>query len=434
MKKRGMQTLSFHALIFISLCLCAFFSGCKASVPGDSTSNPSSLSTNDNQLPVITICVDMMAASDNNIRETLSTLPGYKTEYDAQIELIPTEDEKRNSALGRIRTELLSGKGPDIFFFDCYPPGLHDEDSWGRLFPFVEKLMENRTFLPLDDLIDNPKYMVWDELLPCVMNAGKNEEGQLVLPLGYTFSAHLYSMEHEQLLPSQNLSWDNMRTSDNPLLFDAAGGRFSDIIGNLADYPNDTLCFTEEDLLSKSLEMMDFVQSSSNKNEGLAIDSTYIYFNGHYISATGITLDDDSPGYLMVPGYNCSGGLTVNIASVAAVNRNTEHADIAISMLDYLLSKESQQKSPLFTECVQGMPVCTKLGDKNNPLQGGWYMNNANFQAYNSLLEKIDTVKFFSPLDNEMMEIVKAMPCSEDELKKVVHKQFMTMQMMLAES
>ncbi len=61
-------------------------------------------------------------------------------------------------------------------------------------------------------------------------------------------------------------------------------------------------------------------------------------------------------------------------------------------------------------------------------------MNNANFQAYNSLLEKIDTVKFFSPLDNEMMEIVKAMPCSEDELKKVVHKQFMTMQMMLAES
>lgn len=434
MKKRGTQVLSFHILILFSLCLCAVFAGCNASVPNDPTSSPSSLSSNDNQLPVITFCVDMMAATDDNIHETIGALPGYKTAYDAQIELIPTEQEKRNSVIGRIRTELLSGKGPDIFLFDCYPPGLYDEDSWEILFPFVEQLMENRVFLPLDDLINNPKNKMWDELLPCVMDAGKNEEGQMVLPLGYTFSAHLYAMEHEQLLPSQNLSWDDMRTSDNPLLFDAAGGRFSDIIGNLANYPKDTLCFTEEELLSRSMEMMNFGQRNSDKDNDIDIDSTYIYFNGHFLSATGITLDDDSPSYLMVPGYNCTGGLTVNIASVAAVNRNTEYADIAISILDYLLSKDSQQKSPLFTECVQGMPVCTELGDKNNPLQGGWYMNDANFQAYNSLLEKIDTVKFFSPLDNEMMEIVKAMPCSEDEFKKVVHKHFMTMQMMLAES
>jgi len=376
----------------------------------------------------------MMAATDNNIRKTLGELPGYKTEYDAQIELIPTEGEKRNSALDRIRTELLSGKGPDIFLFDCYPPGLYDEDSWERLFPFVEQVMENRIFLPLDDLIDNPKYMVWDELLPCVMDAGKNEEGQLVLPLGYTFSAHLYSMENEQLLPSQDLSWEDMRTSDNPLLFDAAGGRFSDIIGNLADYTNDTLSFTEEELLSRSLEMMDFVQRSSNKDESLEIDSTYIYFNGHNLSTTGLMLDDDSPNYLMVPGYNSSGGLTVNISSVAAANRNTEHADIVISILDYILSKESQLESPLFTECVQGMPVCVELGNKSNPLHGGWYMNDGNFQAYHDLLAKINIVKFFSPLDMEMVEIVSAMPCSEAELTKTVHEHYMTMQMMLAES
>ena len=62
-------------------------------------------------------------------------------------------------------------------------------------------------------------------------------------------------------------------------------------------------------------------------------------------------------------------------------------------------------------------------------------MSAANFQAYCELREQISVVKFNTPLDHCMIEVVRnCAPGQEDQLPSLVHEQYMKMNMMLAES
>ena len=49
--------------------------------------------------------------------------------------------------------------------------------------------MKNHLSLPLDNYIENAKYMGWDKFLPVVMDAGRNDEGQQIIPLCCFFEA-----------------------------------------------------------------------------------------------------------------------------------------------------------------------------------------------------------------------------------------------------
>lgn len=72
------------------------------------------------------ICVDMAyaAGADNVVTDRAM----YDLEYmlrdwdgieDFEFEYIPMEGPERETALDRIRTELMSGGGPDVFMVNC---------------------------------------------------------------------------------------------------------------------------------------------------------------------------------------------------------------------------------------------------------------------------------------------------------------------------
>ena len=110
----------------------------------------------------LNVCVDLRRVGGTAVSDMLLSVPGSGKEFTLLMETIPAEGSERENSMQRVRTEILAGKGPDIFLCDAAQL-LYDD---GVLFPFPRQVMENRIFLPMDDYIGKAQYMEWDKLLP----------------------------------------------------------------------------------------------------------------------------------------------------------------------------------------------------------------------------------------------------------------------------
>ena len=75
---------------------------------------------------------------------------------DVELEWLPSRDQEseRKAALTRLRTEIMAGKGPDVFLMD-FENGSGESLS---LFLQPETSMRLGLFYPLDELMENAEY------------------------------------------------------------------------------------------------------------------------------------------------------------------------------------------------------------------------------------------------------------------------------------
>lgn len=428
--------------LFLSLLLfCAVFTGCSgqpqaSSVPESSpaSESPSSLSATPEpaQLPVLSLCVDVAGAESRDVRSFLERVPGFERDFRVEYDLLSNDPAERENQLTRVRTEIMAGKGPDVFI--SYIPPV--EIPGGALFHYPEKAMLNRVFLPLDDYIAKAQYMNMDKLLPAVMEAGKSEEGQMLLPLSFNLVTYLIDPAQNPLPPEFPTSWEEMAESENPLLVYAAGGQlYTWLLGQLADFKTEELNYTEEELLDVAKKVI-AVQEKISSDGFLSQVNTDAIAVGYGDGIVYHKLDDSAPVYTAIPPYNLQGGLTASVTAFAAINRNTQNPDTAFLLLDVLLSKQTQQNANLYAS-MDGMPTHMDLGqsgDKARSLDGFWYMNEGNYQNYLEMRDKINVAKFRTPLD-DCLDRIQFRSVQEDApIEKIVHEEYTTMQMMLAES
>ena len=108
-----------------------------------------------------------------------------------EFDSIPNEGSARKIAIERIRTEIMAGEGPDVFIVAG--------SNW--LFPIPEKAMQEGVFLTLDEYIENAELGDWDNLTQPVLEAGRTEEGQQLVPMMYTLPVTIYSKESMPEMP-----------------------------------------------------------------------------------------------------------------------------------------------------------------------------------------------------------------------------------------
>lgn len=158
------------------------------------------------EMPLVTILIDQgVSVETSNFRKFLETVPGNDQEFHVEIDVLPPDigDGQRDQRMQRVRTEVMAGKGPDIFICDGYNTIITDfrevggEMGNGSLFGFPTQAMKNRLFLPLDSYMENAQFMEFDQMNPMVMAAGRNEEGQQLLPMTFDYWAaglHSFSL------------------------------------------------------------------------------------------------------------------------------------------------------------------------------------------------------------------------------------------------
>ena len=386
----------------------------------------------------------------------LARLNGHLEDF--EVEYIPGAGQERITALSRLRTEVMAGEGPDVFICACSDPAAGSPDV---LFPFPEKAALNGLFLPLDEYIKQAKFMEWDQLTPEVMAAGHTDEGQMILPLTYTFHTTIFDQADLNDDYTGPLTWEQAVASDDPVWKAACDENwqlyFGEMFGQLADFQQEKLAFSEDDLLEAVLAAGKLRMEAAETNREAAITSetfgaprhTSVRFGqpnqDHTIRLTygsgattdpAVDLQSSEQQARMIPLYNREGGVTAIVTAFAAVSRTTKRPGDAFAVVDSLLSKAGF-RSALYQN-LTGVPVHEELGQALDRYVNAvpiWYMGRGNFEEYNRIRRQINAARFEGPLDEQLWSLSSLLYSDDfEQTRKKVAEAYSDMVMILAES
>lgn len=383
------------------------------------------------------ICVDLQDFGTSNVGrlhtamyDFWSTLKNTGKLEDVVIEYIPsprgmsgdTQDvSARAAAIDRIRAEIMAGEGPDVFlmtYMVYHGPMGCEYDETDILFKYPEKAMANGVFLPLDEYIENnTQFAEWDKFTKPVMDAGRNEEGQQIIPLTYTFPLLCYPKSEWEHTPDKSLTWNDLLSDPELSVYGKDLANCSEsfvdfytkeeldgilwhmryILGKYADYESEELLFTEEELLQRVNEIL----LLDRKDRYTEVEGACERFAGIRLAQREI----DKPTTFL-PLYSDDGGIVASIENFAAVNRNTDRPEDAFTVIDLLMSKHLQQSSAIYTDLLynkDSIPMHEELFQESAPLAtSNYFMTEENFEAFCTVREQLTGANF----EAEWMEML----------------------------
>lgn len=385
--------------------------------------------------------------------ELLSRI-SMEDDVNIEVEYLSGDSLERQSQMVSLQTEIMAGKGPDVYIVACTSPDVAAtvfEGDFKYLFPFPQSSMRKGQFLSLDEWISQSSAPEWDQLTAAIINAGKTEEGQMIVPLTFDFEMTLFNEADIDFSDSLPVTWDDAVSSGNLGLMSSCvynDCKFGDVLGSLADYSTEQLSFTEEQLLKATKQASDMLDKELKGEFDEAPEHLSCLFSRHnarlFTSHIGeetvFNLTRDEPEIAMVPLYNVNGGVTANITSFVAIDANTDMPEEAFAVVEALISDRVQQS--YFFSCVDGVPVnentltnTTKISvypDDPDP----WFLSESNYREYSKVRSQINEVKFYTPLDITLTEMFNSLSGkeSEKELAELISQTYQTMKMELAES
>lgn len=371
--------------------------------------------------------------------------------------LLETDLAIRSTAIDRLRVEIMSGGGPDLFLMTYlsthYGVDGLDVDTIDALFKYPEEAMENGLFLPLDDYMENhTEYAEWDKFTAGVMAAGRNEEGQQIIPMSYSIPLVIVPKTEMDFTPTRLYTYHDLLTAPelSPYGSDMAncnhndkeageytepsyfGSYLAQTLGALADYQTEELLFTEEELLQRVLEI-------------LALDPidqyTELDWAEEWFASLHLSKERYTEPMTMIPLYSDDGGVTATINTYAAINRNTQKPEEAFRVLDYTMSFSMQKKSDFhesFITSSMSLPMHEDLlRDEEHWLSSiQYYMTPENYAELCEVRDQITGAHFDSELTAILSDVLSS--CAHAEYfgktaEEVVHEAYENMQRRLRE-
>lgn len=394
----------------------------------------------------LTVCTGSM--QEERVYKLVEEWQKMNKGVETEVIVIPSDDTLAETRITELRTEIMSGGGPDVFIMPC-DENTEKEDV-PELFSNPEKAMYSDLFLPLDDYILNAEYMDSDGWNQTIMDSGKTDEGQILLPLTYRYYAYVFrnvDFENSQELPE---SWEKLIGYQNPNLgeFMALETLFSMpyTLGKLADYQEEKLLLSEEELQKRVEEIFTWYENSRADQTGIQPIATGKVGEEFCEMLDAAAIEDGTA--IVLP--NDEGGVTAYVTVYAAINRNTEKPDQAFSLLDFLFSDEI-----MTGDGFSGEDPLTGIGFRCNVQDNYNDGISVNLEAAQKisrnpvsrdLLEqmnrRINEVRYYSNLENELYWMVyRCMawdkdhepPLSAEERREVIHQTYEEMEMQLAE-
>lgn len=431
--------------------LCALLSGCK-SKPKET-----------NELWVLTdlgkgwrgtqSSYDGAQEGQQELESLVKYYGGLPSDLNIRVEVLPKDDADLHSRLVRLKTEMMTGGGPDVFVLTCDQPGIYTNQE--RLFFSVENAMERDFFLPLDNYIENARFMEWDRMNQVVRDAGRTEKGQMVLP-AFHHPLFGYVLSEGDARPTQfpnswqeALEWPDQRVREAYSYALWGRGFRCFMFEQTADYAEEEMVLSQEDLLAYT-------------REALSLDPDPRQCTNENVDNIGAIMNMETSQYLLhigehdpeawFPVRNVEGGVTSQIVSYMAINRNTSHPDEAFVLVDMMMSRSFLSCSPFwdFSRTEQdsvtalwdglrgwgGIPVYDDFFDEGGQLISTVVIPISRQPVHRAVMDEISYAYFPSNVDMEMENMfVEYMEAESDaEVEKIVKKAYTTMKMMLAES
>lgn len=447
--------------LILAIILLLHFTACSKNNSMKTTSSITYIGNTESKDP-LRICVDIQESyyldPSANIMQAQKVMNDFlvdvRTNLGGQevvVEFLPNDGAanedttaRRASAVSRLRVEMLAGGGPDVFIMRYIQTDWGGDganlDSGDILFTNPQKIMDSGVFLPLDEYIENcTRFAEWEKFPQAVMDAGRNCEGQQIIPLTYTFPVLTYPREEFDHTPDRLLTWNDLLTDQKlaPFAADLINCRegyeedekgnygvaypeyLEFTLGEIADYEKGDLLFTEEDLLQRMKEIMALGMKDTNSDAKE--------------SMLGVNVRSCTQPITLLPLYSDDGGIFARVESYAAVNRNTKRPEEAFTVIDTLLSTEVQQSSKIYTEYLcytSGLPMNEEL-DRIGTNQR-LYMNEDNYKEICELREQI-TGAYFDGEPTAILNILLECDSYPDQVEGIVHEAYEDLQRRIKE-
>ena len=376
-------------------------------------------------------------------------LGGLSAGYTVEVEVLPTDEADYQSAMTRLRTEVMSGKGPDVFVLTLEDAAFK-ERVHERIFPDPYKTMLDGHFLNLDSYMDKAKFMEFEDMNPVVMAAGCTSEGRFALPMRYTFSFIRTGVPVE----NPGVDWFTGVEGDDPILAqsyaEASHYYFHNIFRDTVDYETLSLTFSEEELyhaLSSAAALSTPIRGEWNEaitggKAEVGIQTSQIpFFNPE-------TKETDT----YFPMRNREGGVSASVTAYIAINKNTRYPEEAFQVADMMMSKKflsgvgfwqertSNGPTAAFLSVfsyLNGVPVYDDMLQESQPVLYDFYIQNDMFPTYAALRDQITDARFITAVD-QVLDDLKYTSWIEgmtpgDELKKYVADGYRKMLLMAGE-
>lgn len=381
---------------------------------------------------VLTICADGWNDVGGLAEDWKKCCGGMEVEV---IEL--SHNETADMKNTEIRTEIMSGGGPDVFVLAC---PVSENENISYLFSNPEKVMESDLFLPLDEYMENAEYMKPEQWNQTILEAGRTEDGQVLLPVYYRYCAYMIPQKDVQGV-EQPASWEEVYTSENPALKSTLGNHmwsssFPFLFGKLADYQKGELTFSKEELAACLDEALLFEESNTSTEESMEMGLTG-WGDETFYSEVSASLEEEPVGFTLP---NKDGGVTAMVTLYAAVNRNTEHPEEAFAFLDFMLSDEVTsgigfKRDEKFYGSGGGKFLTEGITVNQKVFVDRYCRNDKAKEIYESINGRIDTVRYYSDMDEELYQLYGRYKYTQQqtEREELIQSTYDRMKMKVAE-
>lgn len=340
-----------------------------------------------------------------------------------ELEVIPSGAENRSereSTLQRIRTEIMTGTGPDVFIC-ATEDTLSTQQEGGRLFPYVSKAIEDGMFLPLDDYIEQFQLVNQDELVEPVLAGGKNSQGQtIVVPLCYSIPCMVWDQAQVNSDDYVGKSWSDVLNAQNYVLSEqsrwvwpistfspTATGKDSHTSGIPYIYPglfncdDQTIGMDEDEFVTLLNQSVQMLRQNIQREE--KFPNWALFFSRLLELGETFPLDTD---LAVVPLRNEQGGATAVVSMYCAVNANTNRADDAAFVVEYLLTQKFQQSGSIYN-ISNSFSMPSMLINKTAVAEGDTQHTPATKASWESACAELNYVYFPSPADAELNSMLE---------------------------
>lgn len=361
----------------------------------------------------------------------------------AELVVIPGNRDEAEIKVSEIRTEILAGGGPDVFLIYNKDLLMWAAKSTPSLFPNPEKAMHTGVFLPLDSYMENARYYNPEHYNQIIMEAGKTEEGQCLLPLTYDYYVSYLEEQQENPIQMPLPSWESLVSGEAGIpstMLRFVNYSFFDLLGEYADYENKKMLISEEELYEYVLEAIDYGKLAENGPEAEGMVWAEEVLASSFLDNT--TFSTQNPNSLLALP-NRDGGINANISSYVGINKNTTKPSQAFSFLDLLLSDEIMTYSGFWVEEENKFKGSGVILDSF-----GVSVNEKEFEiwckllpddtekAFRELNSQISSVRFYSDLDLELQSMrdkCREADGDEEKQREIVGETYERMEMKLAE-
>lgn len=265
--------------------------------------------------------------------------------------LLNDNTERSEAEMKKMRTEIMAGKGPDLFVLQGVSP---DEQEMTYLFPNVNKTMQNGVFACLDKYMEKDQRWETTEVMEKALEAGTYHDKQYVMPLEIEFP--MFMQEKNSAIDyskAKNLKEcaEIVKNSNDIKAVDDFMQLQYDIKGTLLEPAVD---YEKNQILMEKQSFVDYVTYVQNsfynapflgemQDVSSGMPSKLFYFADEWKNGSRKKTDVD---FQSVPGIN--GQKIAHVASYGAVSMNSTKKEIAYDFLTSFMNRDIGENSYLF--------------------------------------------------------------------------------------